>query len=91
MSSPRKAILKRKKYSNAILITGDQVAVKDGVIREKPINKEQCYSYLNSYSNSDVQLYSGICIYNTETKKRYVTCDVSSIEVGVRITVNNSF
>ena len=74
------AILKKSSFSNAIIITGDQVAVKDGVIREKPVNKAQCYSYLESYSNSDVDLYSSVCIYNTETKKRYVDCDVSTIK-----------
>lgn len=78
-----KAILARKAFHNTIIITGDQVAVKDGVIREKPVNTAQCYDYLNSYSNSNVNLYSAVCVYNTETKKRYVNCDVSSIEVGI--------
>ncbi|KNB46479.1 hypothetical protein JH06_0806 [Blastocystis sp. subtype 4] len=89
--STRKAILKKSSFSNAIIITGDQVAVKDGVIREKPVNKAQCYSYLESYSNSDVDLYSSVCIYNTETKKRYVDCDVSTIKVGMRNTINDQF
>ena len=83
--------MKKSSLSNAIIITGDQVAVKDGVIREKPVNKAQCYSYLESYSNSDVDLYSSVCIYNTETKKRYVDCDVSTIKVGMRNTINDQF
>ena len=83
--------MKQYPFSNTILITADQVAVKDGVIREKPINKSQCYSYLDSYSNSYVHLYSAVCIYSTETKKRYVDCDVSTIEVGMRNTINKQF
>ena len=66
---------------NVIWVTADQVACKDNVIREKPVNKEECYKYLQSYDHSDVQFYSAICVYNTETKKRYTNCDVSSIEV----------
>ena len=56
--------------------------MKDGVIREKPQTKEECYRYLQSYCDSGVELFSAICVYNTKTGKKYVNCDVSSIEVG---------
>lgn len=75
-------VLKNNSLENVIWITADQVACKNGVIREKPVNKEECYKYLQSYVHSDVQFYSAICVYNTETKKRYTNCDISSIEVG---------
>ena len=58
------------------------MAVKDGVIREKPSTDAQCYEYLQSYVHSDVSFYSAVCVYNTETQKRFVDCDVSTIEFG---------
>ena len=40
-----------------------------------------CFEYLQSYCNSGVELFSAICVYNTDTEKRYTYCDVSRIEV----------
>lgn len=73
-------MVRRNKYEHAIIITADQVAVKDGVIREKPRTDEECYDYLRSYVHSDVSFYSAISVYNTDTKESYTDCDVSTIE-----------
>ena len=54
--------------------------MKDGVIREKPSTDAQCYEYLRSYVHSDVSFYSAVCVYNSETQKKFVDCDVSTIE-----------
>ena len=74
-------MLAQTSFSDCIVISADQVAVKDGVIREKPQTKEECYRYLESYCNSGVELFSAVCVYNTNTGKKYVNCDVSSIKV----------
>ncbi|KAK8801035.1 hypothetical protein WA588_001863, partial [Blastocystis sp. NMH] len=74
------AVLAQNSFSDCIVISADQVAVKDGVIREKPQTKEECYRYLESYCNSGVELFSAVCVYNTNTGKKYVNCDVSSIK-----------
>lgn len=71
--------MKRNTYKHAIIITADQVAVKNGVIREKPRTDEDCYNYLLSYVHSDVSFYSAISVYNSETKESYTDCDISTI------------
>lgn len=81
-SHSKRVIEKNANRHNMIWITADQVAYKDGRIREKPTSKQECYGYLQSYVYSDVQFYSAICVYSTETKKRFVDCDVSSILVS---------
>ena len=77
-------------FSDCIVVSADQVAVKDGVIREKPQTKEECYRYLESYCNSGVELFSAVCVYNTNTGKKYVNCDVSAIEVRVNDLIPSS-
>lgn len=78
----QRVLEKNEGLHNMIWITADQVAYKDGTIREKPTSKKECYEYLQSYAYSNVQFYSAICVYSTETKKRFVDCDVSSIHVS---------
>ena len=73
-------VIKRKQSPHSIYITADQVAVKNGKICEKPTSDRMCFEYLQSYCNSGVELFSAICVYNTDTEKRYTYCDVSRIE-----------
>ena len=84
-------MLAQNSFSDCIVISADQVAVKDGVIREKPQTKEECYRYLESYCNSGVELFSAVCVYNTNTGKKYVNCDVSSIKVRMNHLDNIQF
>ena len=83
------AVLKRSRHAHSIIVTADQVAMKNGKICEKPTTKEQCHAYLNSYCNSYVELYSAICVYNSETEKRYTCCDVSRVDVAVWFTFHS--
>ena len=46
--------LSEKVNESAILITSDQVISCDGKIREKPENREECKSFLTSYSNGSL-------------------------------------
>ena len=78
------AVLKRSRHAHSIIVTADRVAWKNGKICEKPTTKEQCHAYLNSYCHSYVELYSAICVFNSETEKRYTCCDVSRVEVVVQ-------
>ena len=54
--------MRQNDIKDVIWVTADQVACKDNVIREKPVNREECYKHLQSYDHSDVQFYSAICV-----------------------------
>lgn len=85
------AVLKRSHHAHSIIVTADQVAWKNGKICEKPTTEEQCHAYLNSYCNSYVELYSAICVFNSDTEKRYTCCDVSRVEVVSYSPANKKF
>jgi septum formation protein len=53
-----------------ILITCDQVIVHNGIIREKPNSKEQCFEYLNSYADHPAVSYCALVVTNTENGKQ---------------------
>ena len=52
-----------------LVITCDTVVCFDGKIREKPLNLNECKEWLFSYSNSSVEVYSSLCLYNSLTKE----------------------
>ena len=56
-------------YPNALIIGSDQVAVCDGRILGKPHTFENAVKQLTSFSNKAVTFYTGLCLYNSETKQ----------------------
>ncbi|EEA08434.1 maf-like protein, putative [Cryptosporidium muris RN66] len=50
--------------SKVLVICADSIAYKDGEIRNKPVDNEEKRQFLKSYSNSYVDVVSGIAIYN---------------------------
>tara|TARA_E500000178_G_C17034957_1_gene762869 strand:- start:2331 stop:2936 length:606 start_codon:yes stop_codon:yes gene_type:complete len=53
-----------------ILITSDQIAIFNNQVREKPINKDQAFNFLKSYSNNEVTTVSSIFVTNLNTGKQ---------------------
>ena len=53
-----------------ILITSDQIAIFNNEIREKPIDKDQAFNFLKSYSNNEVTTVSSIFVTNLNTGKQ---------------------
>ncbi|ORC88389.1 MAF-like septum formation protein [Trypanosoma theileri] len=68
-----KAVLEKVKRllpaeaAHGVVVTFDQVAVKDGEIREKPISKEENREFLASYSGSSVKTVSTYIVYSLDT------------------------
>jgi septum formation protein len=60
-----------------ILITCDQVVRHAGVIREKPVSKEECAKYLRSYETEPAETVSGLYVLNTVTGKSACGVDVA--------------
>ncbi len=56
-------------FENALIIGSDQVALCDGEILGKPHNFENAVKQLEKFSQKVVTFYTGLCVYNTETKQ----------------------
>ena len=65
-------------HPNSIIITGDQVILCNGIIREKPIDEIECREYLNSYSEFPAVAYTGICVMNTKSGKIAQDVDIAT-------------
>jgi septum formation protein len=57
-----------KAHPDALIIGSDQVAVLDDNIIGKPHNHEQAVAQLQAASGREVHLYTGLCLYNADTK-----------------------
>ena len=53
----------------ALIIGSDQVAVLDDKIIGKPKNHQAAFAQLKEASGREVNLYTGLCLYNTESGK----------------------
>ena len=56
-------------FENALIIGSDQVALCDGEILGKPHNFANAVKQLEKFSQKVVTFYTGLCVYNTETKQ----------------------
>lgn len=54
---------------NALVIGSDQVSVIDGEIAGKPHTHENAVKQLQNASGKTVTFYTGLCLYNSSTKK----------------------
>ncbi len=55
--------------SNSLVIGSDQVAVVDGQIVGKPLEHENAVKQLKRASGKRVSFLTGLCLYNTESKR----------------------
>ncbi|XP_031111082.1 7-methyl-GTP pyrophosphatase-like [Ipomoea triloba] len=53
-----------------LLITCDQVVVYEGMIREKPENKEEAREFIKDYSNGQAATISSVLVTNLKTGKK---------------------
>ncbi|MEJ2362375.1 MAG: Maf family nucleotide pyrophosphatase [Gammaproteobacteria bacterium] len=59
-------------FDNALIIGSDQVAVVDGKIAGKPGNHENAVAQLKRASGKRVTFLTGLCVYNTLSKRSQV-------------------
>ena len=58
-------------FPNALIIGSDQVAICDDDILGKSHNFENGVKQLQKFSDKVVTFYTGLCVYNSATKKSY--------------------
>jgi len=63
-----KAIAVAKQYTDALIISSDQVAVFQQLLLGKPGSHENAVKQLTSFSAQSVQFITGLCLYNSQTK-----------------------
>ncbi len=64
-----KAKAVKGKFSNALIIGSDQVAVCDGNILGKPHTFENAVKQLTMFSKKSITFYTGLCVYDSLTGK----------------------
>lgn len=78
--SVQKSRAVQRTYPNAVIIGSDQVAVLNGKPVGKPKNHADAVSQLRESSGSVVQLYTGVALFNTESKKLQYAVDTFEVE-----------
>lgn len=71
--------LKDKVSYPAIIITSDQVAVCNGTIREKPVDRNEAREFLKSYAQYPVTSVTAVTTYNTITKQFATGVDIVDV------------
>ena len=64
-------------HSPCIIVACDQVTSWNGQVREKPVSKDECRSFLRDYASSPAETHSGLVVYNTVNSKRCFGTDVA--------------
>tara|TARA_B100001778_G_scaffold312469_1_gene296189 strand:- start:445 stop:1020 length:576 start_codon:yes stop_codon:yes gene_type:complete len=59
--------------NNSIIIGSDEVAVVNKKILGKPLTAKNARKQLMLISNKDVIFKTGLCVYDTDTRKKFVT------------------
>ncbi|MFA4845469.1 MAG: Maf family protein [Patescibacteria group bacterium] len=62
-------------HEDAIVITSDMVIVVAGEVREKPLTKEEAYTFISTFSTMPQIATSGTVVCNTATGKRVSAVD----------------
>jgi len=65
--------------SDALIVAGDAVASKNGLIYEKPRDREEAARFLKELSGSTFQFVTSLVVLNSETGKMLSTVEASDI------------
>jgi septum formation protein len=68
-----------RKVENGIIITADTIVVLKKKVIGKPENKNEAERFLLLLSGKTHTVYTGICVYNTKTKKRMVDFEKTKV------------
>lgn len=58
-----------EQFPDALIIGSDQVALHNDVILGKPHQHDNAIKQLTSFSNNKVSFYTGLCVYDSKSKK----------------------
>ena len=67
-------------YSNHLIIGSDQVASIDGQILGKPLTHEAAISQLKKCSGREVTFITGLCLYNSQSRRIQLSADTYSVK-----------
>lgn len=74
-----KAIAVAEKNPNSLVIGSDQVCLLNHKITGKPLNRENAIAQLTQASGQCVTFYTGLCLYNSNTKHADTICEVFKV------------
>ncbi len=74
-----KAAAVAKDQSNSLVIGSDQCAVLKNKIISKPGNHEKAIAQLKASSGKTITFYTGLCLINTKTNTRQVSCETFQV------------
>jgi septum formation protein len=66
-------------WKDALIVSGDAVAAKNGRIYEKPATLEEAAQFLNELSGSEFQFVTSLAVLNTQNGKMLSTAETSHI------------
>ncbi|XP_068649894.1 uncharacterized protein [Aristolochia californica] len=69
----------KTKAVSTLLITADQVVVHGGVIREKPLSKEQAREFIKGYSGGHASTVGSVLVTNLKTGTRKGAVDKAEV------------
>jgi septum formation protein len=69
-------------HAPAIIITSDEVAVYNGVVREKPAGEEEAWRFLVDYERGPLQTYASLVVTDTSSGRQLTDVDVVTVRFG---------
>ena len=69
-----------EKFTSALIIGSDQVAVCDGAIIGKPHTHENAISQLTQFSGKSITFYTGLCVFCTDTNTTHTIVEPFTVE-----------
>jgi septum formation protein len=66
-------------YQDAVVVSGDAVAAKDGKIFEKPQNHDEAAAFLHELSGSAFQFVTSLTVIRSDTRRMLSTVETSEI------------
>ena len=74
-----KALKVANEHPDAVVVSGDAVAAKNGRIYEKPRSLEEAAEFLRELSASEFQFVTALAVYHSRTRKMLSTVEASNI------------
>lgn len=78
----RKAEAVAKNHKDGIIVGFDSIGWFQNKVLEKPSNKEEAAKRLAEMSGKEFQFYTGICLVDAETKKKYQEVAITKAFMG---------
>ncbi|QRN41518.1 MAG: septum formation inhibitor Maf [Neisseriaceae bacterium] len=79
--SIEKAQALKFKYPNALIIGSDQVVACENKVLGKPLTEQRAIFNLNFMGDKCIDIYSGICVLNTEKSNQHVHVEKTSVKI----------